>query len=70
MCAILNDGITKNCSGKCLQLCKRGRQIEPQLLNLQKLLDNATSLNNLMLPVFPNYAVVNKLFNEKEDYHI
>lgn len=70
MCAILNDGSAKNCSGKCLQLCKRGRQIERQLLNLQKLLDNATSLNNLMLSEVPNYTVVNKLFNEKEGYHI
>ena len=70
MCAILNDGSAKNCSGKCLQLCKRGRQIEPQLLNLQKLLYNTTSLNNLMLPVVRNYDTVNKSFNEKEGNHI
>lgn len=70
MCAILNDGSAKNCSGKCLQLCKSGRQIEPQFLNSQKLLYNTTSLNNLMLPAVPNYDIVNKSFNEKEGYHI
>jgi hypothetical protein len=70
MCAIINDRSAKNCSGECLQLCKRGRQIEPQLLNLQKLLDNTTSSNNLMVPVVPNYDIVNKSFNEKEGYHI
>jgi len=70
MCAILNEGSAKNCSGKCLQLCKRGRQIERQLLNLQKLLDNTTSSNNLMVPVVPNYDIVNKSFNEKEGNHI
>lgn len=56
MCAILTKGAAKNCSGKCSQLCKRGKQIEQLQVNLQEPLNKASAIKNLILPLVANYG--------------
>lgn len=70
MCAILNEGGAKKCSGKCSQLCKRGKQIEPLQVNLQEAFNKAYTINNIMLPIVADYGATNNSLNAKEGNHI
>ncbi len=70
MCAILTKDATRTCSGKCSQLCKRGKHIEQLQVNLKELFNKAAAINNSMLPVVANYGLANISFHAKEGNHI
>ena len=70
MCKILTEGTAKNCPGKCSPLCKHGRQIEPEPIHLQMLLNSDIVLINSIVPAVSDYEIVNNSFDEKEGYHI